>query len=354
MKFSHIAILCFTSLAVSACSFTPREQAEGSFEYTNKKLVEPITPAPGKQVPQPTSRFAVPDVKVDGAVGKRINVISPVLVRATAAGSKPSERIGVTAVDFSELEGMDDLPAFTWEEVKDTLGRKNIGIVEEVEQQRLTTDWVGERLEVGEDELEVLVERRFEVLLDVPDHRRLVTLEVNMIDKQESGPGRGVLPSGVPDTNAEAQLLNSMINEIAVRQQDMFKAAEEAAVVTVEPTFNDEGFPAYTMDIGFDAAWPLMAEVLENLGFEINDLNQSAGMYYATYLNDSGFSLAFWNSSNKGKLDLADGDYQINVKGDDDATTITILNDDGQPLTAADIDRLYGPVAAEIRRRSAL
>lgn len=87
MKFSHIAILCFTSLAVSACSFTPREQAEGSFEYTNKKLVEPITPAPGKQVPQPTSRFAVPDVKVDGAVGKRINVISPVLVRATAAGA---------------------------------------------------------------------------------------------------------------------------------------------------------------------------------------------------------------------------------------------------------------------------
>ncbi|MGQ4275701.1 outer membrane protein assembly factor BamC [Pseudidiomarina sp. E22-M8] len=354
MKFSHIGILCVTSLALSACSFTPREQAEGSFEYTNKKLIEPLAPAPGKQVPQPTHHFAVPDTNVEGAVGKRINVISPVLVRATAAGSRPNDRMGVTAVDFSELEGMDDLPSFTWQEIKDTLARKNVGIVDEVEQQRLTTDWVGERLEVGEDELEVLIERRYVVMLDVPEHRRLVTLEVNMMDKRESGPGRGILPAGVSDTNAEATLLNSMINEIAVRQQGIFKAAEEAAVVNVEPTFNDEGFPAYTIDIGFDEAWPLMAAVLENLGFEIDDLNQSSGMYYTNYLKDTGFSLAFWNSRNKGKLDLPDGDYQINVKGDGSDTTITILNDDGQPLSAADIDRLYGPVAAEIRRRSAL
>ncbi|MDN7124102.1 outer membrane protein assembly factor BamC [Pseudidiomarina sp. 1APP75-32.1] len=353
MKFSHIGILSITSLALAACSFTPREHAEGSFDYTKKELVEPLQPAPGKQVPQSTNRYNVPETEVDGAVGKNINIIAPVLVRATAAGSRPSQAVGITAVDFSELEGMDDLPSFTWQEVKDTLQRKNIAIEEEVDEQRLKTGWDAERLEVGEDELEVVIERRYEVLLDVPDHRRLVTLEVNMIDKRESGPGRGVLPSGVADTNAEARLLNSMINEIAVRQQGIFKAAEEAAVVNVEPTFNDKGYPAYKIDIGFDAAWPLMADVIENLGFEIEDLDQSQGMYYTNYLRDTGLSLFFWNSRNEGKLDLPDGDYQINVKGDGDETVITILRDE-QPLTAADIDRLYGPVAAEIRQRSAL
>ncbi|CAB0150195.1 Outer membrane protein assembly factor BamC [Pseudidiomarina piscicola] len=353
MKFSQIGIFCITSLALSACSFTPREQAEGGFDYTKAELSEPVKPAPGKQLPTPTNRFAVPETKTDGAIGKNINIIAPVLVRATAAGSRPNQTIGMTAVDFSELEGMDDLPSFTWQEVKETLSRKGISITEEVAEQRLVTGWHSQRLEVGEDEKEVVIERRYEVKMDVPNHRRLVTLQVDLIDKRESGPGRGVLPAGVADNNAEAALLNNMINEIAIRQQGIFKAAEEAAVVNVEPSFNDDGFPAYKVDIGFDTAWPLMADVIENLGFEIEDLNQSKGMYYTNYLNDTGFSLAFWNSRSEGKLDLPDGDYQINIKGDDDESTITIFSGD-QPLTAADIDRLYGPIAAEIRRRSAL
>lgn len=353
MKVSSIAMICLSSLAVTACSFTPREQAEGSFDYTNTSQSQPLKPAPGKQLPQRSSRYQIPEVATSGEVGRSLNVVPPVLVRGTAAGSRASEDPLLTAVDFSELDGMDDLPNFTWEGIKAALARENIAIVAETPQQSLTTGWQRQQLEVGEDELAATVERQFRVTMQVPDHRRTATVIVDMTDKKVSGPGANMVPGGVSDANAEANLLNTMINEIAVRQQGVFEAAEAAATVTVQPTFNDAGFPAYQLDIGFDVAWPLMADVLEGLGFDIDDLNQSAGMYYLEYMRDPGFSLAFWNDKREGKLDLADGSYQLNVKGDDSSTTLTFYRGE-TPLTAADIDRLYGPIAAEIRQRSAL
>ncbi|RUO62170.1 outer membrane protein assembly factor BamC [Pseudidiomarina insulisalsae] len=346
-------IICLSTLALAACSFTPRERAEGGFDYTNVERTGKLQPAPGKQLPASSRQFEIPDTQVQGAVGRDMNVLPPVLVRGTAAGSRASDASELTAVDFSELDGMDDLPAFTWDGIKATLARKNIDIVSETEEQSLTTGWVAEQMLVGEDELEATVKRRFEVTMEVPDHRRTATVVVDMVDKQVSGPGAAMAPAGVSDGNAEANLLNSMINEIAVRQQGVFEAAEAAATVEVKPTFNDAGYPAYELNIGFDVAWPLMADVLAGLGFEIDDLNQTAGMYYLEYMRDPGFSLTFWNNREEGKLDIPDGSYQLNVKGDDDTTTITLYQGD-EPLSAADVDRLYGPIAAEIRQRSAL
>ncbi len=353
MKVSSIALICLSSLAISACGFTPREQAEGDFDYTNVEPVENLQPAPGKQLPERSRQYEIPPVSVAGAIGKDINVLPPVLVRGTAAGSRASENVEITAVDFSELDGMDDLPSFTWEGIKAALARQNIGIISETPEQSLLTDWQRQQLEVGDDELAATVARQFKVTMEVPDHRRTATVTVAMTDKEVTGPGASLVPGGVSDGNAEANLLNSMINEVAVRQQGVFAAAEAAATVNVTPSFNDAGFPAYELDIGFDVAWPLMADVLEGVGFEIDDLNQSAGMYYLEYMREPGFSLAFWDGNEEGKLDLADGSYQVNVKGDDDSTTVTIYRGE-TPLTAADIDRLYGPIAAEIRQRSAL
>ncbi|WP_411358178.1 outer membrane protein assembly factor BamC [Pseudidiomarina salilacus] len=353
MKVSYLAILGLSTVVLSACSFTPREQAEGDFEYTNVELREPLRPAAGKQLPTPSNRYEVPQVNVTGEVGKDVNVLSPVLVRATAAGSRPSENPDVTAVDFSELDGMENLPAFVWESLYDELAERNIEVRDEAAEQSLTTGWISENVLVTEDELEVTVERRFKVNMEVPDHRRIATLSVEMIDKKQSGPGAGMAPGGVSDSNAEAALLNGVINEIAIRQQEIFAEAEANAVVNVEPTFNADGMPAFQVDIGFDVAWPLTEEVLEALGFEVDDLNQSTGMYYVNYLREAGFSLAFWNSRSDGKIDLPDGNYQINVTGDNNTSTITIFRGE-EPLTAADIDRIYGPFAAEIRRQSAL
>ena len=118
MKVSSIAMICLSSLAVSACSFTPREQAEGGFDYTNTQSVQALEPAPGKQLPERSRRYEIPPVDGTGAVGANMNVLPPVLVRGTAAGSRASENVDVTAVDFSELDGMEDLPNFTWEGIK--------------------------------------------------------------------------------------------------------------------------------------------------------------------------------------------------------------------------------------------
>ncbi|RUO72662.1 outer membrane protein assembly factor BamC [Pseudidiomarina sediminum] len=345
-------LMCVSALALSACSFTPREQAEGNFDYTNVQHTEGLKPAPGKRLPVTARTYEIPQADTSGEIGQRINVLPPVLVRGTAAGSRPSNETERKSVDFSELEGMSNLPEFTWEGLKAALSREAIAITDEVAEQQLTTGWVAENWVVGDDELEATVERRFKVFMNVPDHRRTANVAVEMIDKRVSGAGAAQVPGGVSDGNAEANLLNSMINEVAVRQQGITAAATPEDI-EIEATFNDEGFAAYQLNVGFDVAWVLMSDVLEGLGFDIDDLNQSTGMYYTEYRRDGGFSLAFWQEQQAGQLDLPDGDYQINVKGDRSTSTVTIYQGE-TPLSAADIDRLYGPIAAEIRRRSAL
>lgn len=346
-------LMCVSALALSACSFSPREQAEGNFEYTNVQHTDGLQAAPGKKLPAVARTYEIPQADTSGEIGKRINVLPPVLVRGTAAGSRASNEVERKSVDFSELEGMDNLPGFTWEGLKAALTGRGIAIHDEVAEKSLTTGWVTENWIVGDDELAATVERRFKVEMSVPDHRRTANVAVEMIDKKVAGPGAAQVPGGVSDGNAEANLLNTMINEVAVRQQGMIAEAEAAFEIDMQATFNDEGYPAYQLNIGFDVAWNLMSDVLEGLGFEIDDLNQSTGMYYTEYRREAGFSLAFWNDREAGKLDLADGEYQINVKGDRSTSTITIYQGE-TPLSAADIDRLYGPIAAEIRRRSAL
>ncbi len=353
MKSIVVSLTCLSVAAIGGCSFTPQEQAEGDFRYTEAALHDGLEPAPGLSLPETRSHYRIPEVPANTPVGKSVNIKSPIQVWPTAAGSRVEETQAEVKVYFDELEGMANLSEFVWGSALAELSARQIPVTSEQPQQRLETGWVVEEREVGEDDLLLRTERRFELVMETPDHGRTTALSVDMIEKQESGPGKGFSEGLVADRNAEARLLNSIINEVAVRQNTNQGMVATDDSIDVTAGFNDEGYPALTLDTSFQNSWGLMGAVLPELGFAIDDLNQSTGRYYTTYeKGKSGLSkLAFWRDSAEGKLDIPEGDYEIQVTGNRELTTITFYFD-GEPLSAAELNRIYGPVAAEIRRQS--
>lgn len=348
-------LTCLSVVVASGCSFTPQEQADGGFEYTEAKLTDGLRSAPNKGLPAPSNRFEVPEVDQNLPIGPQVNIQAPVLVRPTAAGSRIDESEQRIRIYFDELEDMSDLPTFVWQGVNKALEQRGITVVESVPEQRLTTGPVRSEREVSEDDLMLVTERQFEITQLTPDHGRTTAIDVNVIASKESGAGAGRQPSIIADRNAAAMLLNDIVNEIAIAQQEnrIFNRANQEVIATAG--FNADGFPAIVVESDFDTVWALMGQALPELGFSIDDLNQSTGQYFTEYSKGSKgiSSLAFWRDEVEGKLDIADGDYMVRVTGDNEATTVTFHYND-QPLSAAEVNRIYAPIAAALRRQNSL
>ncbi|HET8816332.1 MAG TPA: outer membrane protein assembly factor BamC [Pseudidiomarina sp.] len=348
-------LTCLSVVVASGCSFTPQEQADGGFEYTEAELTDGLRPAPNKGLPAPSNRYEVPDVEQGLPIGPEVNIQAPVLVRPTAAGSRIEETEQRVRIYFDELEDMSNLSSFVWQGVTKALNQRGIGIVESSPEQRLVTAKVRYEREVSEDELALVTERQFEITQTTPDHGRTTAIEVNVIESTESGPGAGLQPSLIADRNAAAMLLNDIVNEIAIAQQEnrIFNEANQEVIATAG--FNADGFPAIVVESDFDTVWALMGQALPELGFSIDDLNQSTGQYFTEYSKGSKglSSLAFWRDEEAGRLDIADGDYMIRVTGDNETTTVTFHYNE-KPLSAAEVNRIYAPIAASLRRQNSL
>lgn len=349
MKVSVVAVSSLAILLASGCSFTPREQANGSFDYLDIAPQQPLQPADGLALPAPRDTFNVPSVAEQGDVGANVNILAPVLVWPTAAGSRVEEADSEIRVHFDELEGMSELPQFIWTAMRERLAADGIETTVIQDQQRIETGWLRQTKQIGDDELELITERRFALDFESPTHGRTVAVQITLLEKQERGAGAGLRPGLVDDRNQAALLLNNLINEVAIR---MVSAQQQSSpdVYTVTAGFDGEGYAALLVDTSFINTWTMVGLVLPELGFVVDDLNQSSGRYYTTYSSArSGLSkLAFWRDNPS--LALTDGAYEVQVTGDQSNATITFYRD-GKALSAAEVNALYAPIAAEFRRQ---
>lgn len=349
MKVSALTFSSLAILVVSGCSFTPKEQASGSFDYVEVKTRQALTPAADLSLPPPRNRYDVPEVNGSRDIGTGVNILAPVLVWPTAAGSRVEESDNQVRVHFDELEGMSNLPALIWSAMTQRLQADGIAMRSSVPEQQLETDWISTTTLVGEDELELITERRYAIEFESPAHRRTVAVAVTMVEKNERGAGAGMRQNLVDDRNQAALLLNRLINEVAV-QFVSTRQSISPEFYTVSAGFDDNGFAALRVDTSFINTWTMVGLVLPELGFTIDDLNQTTGRYYLSYSSESSVlsQLAFWRD--KPSLALPDGDYEVVVTGNQSNTSITFYRDD-KALSAQQVNALYAPIAAEFRRQ---
>lgn len=353
MKLKVLVLAGTATIVASACSFTPREQAEGKFDYLNAGLQEKVEPAPNKKLPTPTNRYAIPAANQSGPTGKIVPVLAPTLVWPLANGSRIEENEPATHIYFDEIEGMNNVEQYVWQGALQALRTRNVGIVEQQDRKRIVTDWLTESFEHGEDDDLVTIRRRVALTFDTADHGRTTTIHSDIVEIEvETENNVEVNPTYLAfrNRNAATAALNMVVSEIAITQMAGVAAVGDDGAVAVDMGFDEDGYAAIVLGASFGFTWGLMQEVLPELGFGIDDYNRELGRYYVLY----GVKKSFWFSRNvDGKLELPRGEYEVKVTGDQKRTTITLFRN-GQPLDAAQVMQIFAPFAAEIRAQSSI
>jgi len=140
------------------------------------------------------------------------------------------------------------------------------------------------------------------------------------------------------DPQLEAEMLQRMLVRLGVKEE-VAKSTVASPVALPAHARVVEGQTAATLtvDDSFDRAWRRVGLALDRSGFTVEDRDRAQGVYFVRYVDpaqagkdEPGFLSRLFTF---GKKDDAGGPvkYRVQVKGQGDLSTVTVLNAQGQP-----------------------
>ena len=140
------------------------------------------------------------------------------------------------------------------------------------------------------------------------------------------------------DPQLEAELLSRMLVKFAPIKEEEAKQMVAGATAPPARARILEGRPASTlqMDDSFERAWRRVGLALDRSGFTVEDRDRAQGLYFVRYVDpasagkeEPGFFAKLF-SSDKSVIS-GPARYRVAVKGEGDASTVSVLNAQGAP-----------------------
>ncbi|MCL5049233.1 MAG: outer membrane protein assembly factor BamC [Firmicutes bacterium] len=359
MKFWRGFAIAATVAAVAGCA-SQRDQAQGGFDYLEIDERPPLLVPEGMTAVAQNPNFRIPEAaRTDGPLGPSVTIRSPRQVMPLVPGSRVEEGSRAARIWFDAIEDMNNVADWVWEELLALVEDQGYGIEDMQEKDYLRTQMIerdqGSRARAGffnrlrRDRIDFSAEYSLFVNMQAPTHGRSAMLEVDASNIRyfEDGSER-TLPMFL-----QRELEASFLNDLSMRMQRNFERQRVAQVRSTRALRHAEspqGDPAFALDTSFEAGWVMMPGVFEYLGFIVEDLNQTDGVYMVNYQPGGrrGFfsRLAFWRSSDRGMLDLPRGDdYEFQLDARDGVLYVVIRYRD-EVLDEETMDRIF-PVLAE-------
>ena len=142
------------------------------------------------------------------------------------------------------------------------------------------------------------------------------------------------------DPQLEAEMLTRLMTSLApVKTEEAKLAVANAAVpLSRARVLGDRPASTLQVDDAFDRAWRRVGLALDRSGFTVEDRDRAQGLYFVRYVDPAsagkeapGFFGRLFSSSDA-KLDpSAPVRYRVAVKGEGDASTVSVLNAQGGP-----------------------
>ncbi|WP_157964772.1 outer membrane protein assembly factor BamC [Algibacillus agarilyticus] len=319
MKTAHQLIIALASLTISACTVAPKK-AEGSFEYINAKVSQPIVVSEGLDKPKHNPEFDIPSTVVKRSIGESISVFPPRLLMALAEGSRVDEQDPHSTIWFEQTEDIANLEATIWDAFTHYFQDKNIPLVKS---DRATgfieTSWVPHVIETGWWlwETDIVVEsRRFTFKVDMKPHGRTGTVKVDLIERKAEGFTRASSLKAEENPGLATDMLNSLIGhfDYRLRLAAEQRRAEYAKGVVVETYTDTNDEMSMIVKARFGHAWLRTLDAMNKLGFVITDLNKIEGRVYGR-INKKNVGLwdSLFGEEKQSELAFEPGDYVIEL-----------------------------------------
>ncbi|MDP3309878.1 MAG: outer membrane protein assembly factor BamC, partial [Polaromonas sp.] len=109
--------------------------------------------------------------------------------------------------------------------------------------------------------------------------------------------------------------------------------------------------PVVQMDEGFDRAWRRVGLALDRTGFTVEDRDRAQGTYFVRYVEptadkkEPGFFAKMFSSPKT----IPPLKYRIAVRSQGEATTVSVLNEQGVADTSANAQRIVQVIADDLK-----
>ncbi len=159
------------------------------------------------------------------------------------------------------------------------------------------------------------------------------------------------------DPELEAEFLRRLMVKLGVSQEESrtLQAQAEASQGAPAPkaAVVDVGAaPAVQLDEDFDRAWRRVGLALDRTGFTVEDRDRSKGVYFVRYIDptlekqEPGF---FGKLFGRGSAPLPTSQYQIQVRGQDGRSLVSVQDSKGSAAPTADAQRITQVLADELK-----
>ncbi|HFQ5285629.1 TPA: outer membrane protein assembly factor BamC [Vibrio vulnificus] len=338
MKFSRQLVL--SSLAVfvlSACSgsATQRRQAKDDFAYLETPPLEQWQ-LPEGATPQFYPNYNIPQGEFTGGIGKQVDIRPPQQILELIPGARYERSQGEVTLWLIKQEEADEV----WQTVKDMLAERQIPIDMQSDT-HIETGWVTWR---SEDE-EMEIGSRYAIDRFEANNRH--GFKINLIDWRE---GTELKPVTV--TNKErynvfmTNLVTSQYDQVK-RDEAQRRAQELVKQIPITMGTDRSGFPVIIARAPYNVLWQRLPTILPQMGFTIDERNQSQGTIKAKYASPDD---EFWNEIGVKPMEMKSGTYTFLFGDLGNRTSINVTDSSGKPVEEAFLKSMAPVLAAVVKK----
>ncbi len=336
------------TLLLSGCSLWPAAEKAAVDE---QRIAELKIPA-GLKAPKKPAQYDLPAKVAAGVTPEQLDLRAPMQVLAVATNARVEEEEKEARVWFERSEFTGDLMPYLQTNINSYFTKNTIEATQPQAMQ-WQTGWVSSYQETGWwlwKGQELTQQSKFNVQLEPRSHGRTIAVQVKLLEHKYADETQKLTP--ISQRREEVHFLNRIIDHIAsVELAAIREAKAKLPDVLLTRAVNDKQEPVLLTTQPIDVAWSQLELLLEKVGLEVTDLNQSDYVYYVKYIKaEQGFWDSIWGDEDVPELPLTAGEYQLALSKTDKGTAIKIKDKDGKALDQTTLDAVYEVFAAAIRQ----
>ncbi len=304
--------------------------------------------ASGYQVGQttqsvPTAATTVGDVRIERAGSQRWLVVN-----------RPADKLWGPVREFWQESGF-----------LMTLDQENLGIME--------TDYAENRAKLPQDFIRATLGKLLDSLYSTGERDKFRTrlertptggteiyishrgMVETVQESRTTGPvksGEGTIWQPRPaDPELEAEFLRRLMVKLGVTQEQSKALLASGTTRQTARVANVNNMPVVQIDEGFERAWRRVGLALDRTGFTVEDRDRAQGTYFVRYVEptadkkEPGFFAKMFSSP----AAIPPLKYRIAVRSQAEATTVSVLNEQGAPDASANAKRIVQVIADDLR-----
>lgn len=153
------------------------------------------------------------------------------------------------------------------------------------------------------------------------------------------------------DPELEAEFLRRLMVKLGVTQEQSKVLIATGVSKTTSRITSLNGAPVVQIDEGFDRAWRRVGLALDRTGFTVEDRDRAKGTYFVRYVDpttdkkEPGFLSKIFSST----VATPPLKYRVSVKSQGEATTVSVLNEQGVIDNTANAQRIVQVLADDLK-----